>query len=920
MLLSAVLLALLATSASAVPHYPSQVRLLDDVALLEPAFTPDGQTAVFVGSTAPGRGFHTLYSLDLGDPSSQPVQLGDGLRNADDQGVEITADGRDVVYRGETFGGGLWSVPVDGSTAPVPLARGDDHLVSQFTLHPDGTHVVFMDAPDVPDTPYDLWVRRIDGADEPRRINSRQQERGGVHGFQLTPDGDHAVFSGDLENYGRDDVYAAPVFGDGDQARVHPVPPEDGFVTSWDVAGDHVLVLGDMRTRSDREVFSTPVDGSGPTTVLVPSDGRSQVSSIEPTPDGTRVVYVATAGGEQGNTAYVSPVHARSPRRLATLGNEGRFALDVLVTPDSQRAVLMTSPEPGRSEDLWSVRLDGRDGLVRLTDPGTLDALHLVMGRDVRVTPDSQRVLWARDNGLYVQRVGLFSAPVDRPGDQVLLSAGDRYLQPVAFEPSPDGTRVAFLARTESRDPDAPHHTPLFSAPVDRAGERVLVSEMAFTDETGGAFRPGFSPDSATLFYGGTLEDSTARSYASSVGQQVARQVTQLAVTSTGTSSARVTWDDPALGSRTTGFELDVSPSVPDTPTTLAATAREATLTDLQPDTTYTVTVRAANEAGTGAATSVEFVSTGDADPEDRPVDVVRLAGAGRYATASDIARHTHPDGADEVVLALGDDFPDALAAVPLAVASDAPLLLTDGEALPGPTAHALRELAPTRVTVVGGPAAVTDAVLDDVRAVTGAGIRRLSGPNRFATARAVADELPDARALFVATGLDFPDALAGGAVSDGAPLVLVAPDRVPPATSGLLRDRAVDRLVVLGGEAAVTGETLDDLADLSSTSPERIAGANRHETAASLARTRRQSTTAYVATGSAFPDALAGGPAAALEAAPVLLLAGDGTVPEATASALADMPNLDEVVVLGGTSAVPEAAVDALRRLLAGS
>lgn len=87
-----------------------------------------------------------------------------------------------------------------------------------------------------------------------------------------------------------------------------------------------------------------------------------------------------------------------------------------------------------------------------------------------------------------------------------------------------------------------------------------------------------------------------------------------------------------------------------------------------------------------------------------------RLAGSDRFATAAAIARFAFTEGADEVFLARADAFPDALAAGTLDVG---PLLLVPrcGD-LPPVTAHALRDLAATAVTALGGGAAVCQQML----------------------------------------------------------------------------------------------------------------------------------------------------------------------------------------------------------------
>ena len=100
------------------------------------------------------------------------------------------------------------------------------------------------------------------------------------------------------------------------------------------------------------------------------------------------------------------------------------------------------------------------------------------------------------------------------------------------------------------------------------------------------------------------------------------------------------------------------------------------------------------------------------AQDDDFTPEVVRLDGADRYATAAAIAAATFDD-ADDVLLASGENYPDALAASALAGVVDAPLLLTRTARLPAATADAIEALAPDTVHLLGGSAAVSDDVED---------------------------------------------------------------------------------------------------------------------------------------------------------------------------------------------------------------
>jgi len=65
------------------------------------------------------------------------------------------------------------------------------------------------------------------------------------------------------------------------------------------------------------------------------------------------------------------------------------------------------------------------------------------------------------------------------------------------------------------------------------------------------------------------------------------------------------------------------------------------------------------------------------------------------------VGQRFFPDS-PEVVLAVGDDFPDALAAGPFAAEIDAPLLLTQATSTPAATAAELARRQPGDRTFIG--------------------------------------------------------------------------------------------------------------------------------------------------------------------------------------------------------------------------
>ena len=185
---------------------------------------------------------------------------------------------------------------------------------------------------------------------------------------------------------------------------------------------------------------------------------------------------------------------------------------------------------------------------------------------------------------------------------------------------------------------------------------------------------------------------------------------------------------------------------------------------------------------------------------------------------------------------------------------------------------------------------------------ITGLGfvVHRLAGANRFATAVAVAGALGNPTTVFEATGLNFPDALAGGpaAIQAGAAILLTNGSIPAKETTAYLAAHAGGTHYALGGPAAAADPTAT-----------AISGTDRYETAAQVAQTFFHIPAVVgVATGVNFPDALAAGPDVASKDAPLLLVSPSGALPPGTTGQLLDYSQtLLRALVFGGTTSVAD-------------
>jgi putative cell wall-binding protein len=195
------------------------------------------------------------------------------------------------------------------------------------------------------------------------------------------------------------------------------------------------------------------------------------------------------------------------------------------------------------------------------------------------------------------------------------------------------------------------------------------------------------------------------------------------------------------------------------------------------------------------------------------PGGAVRVAGPDRYATAAAVSAATYPSGARIAYVVSGLGFADAVSAAPAAARDGGPILLVRDTVVPGATLAELVRLAPDRVVIVGGRGVVSDSVAAAIAAaIPDADVSRLAGSDRYVTSAAVAAGFsPGVAVVYVATGMDFPDALAAAAAAgaQGAPILLTRPTDLPAAVDWHLARLEPQRAVVAGGPMAVSDAVL---------------------------------------------------------------------------------------------------------------
>lgn len=227
---------------------------------------------------------------------------------------------------------------------------------------------------------------------------------------------------------------------------------------------------------------------------------------------------------------------------------------------------------------------------------------------------------------------------------------------------------------------------------------------------------------------------------------------------------------------------------------------------------------------GTGAVgTEVEKALT------DNKLNIERIAGKSRFETATKIAQKMQTLGGnkapEDVFFVYYNDFADALSVSTVAAIKDAPViyLMTDGELDSATSAYLASVKGKVKnAYVIGGTGVISDAMMKKAGDALGVKPTRVFGKNRFETCVAVNNNFKsvlNGDTICIATGLDFPDALAGGvfAAKNKAPLLLIngkaATLSLSDKQQSYLTTKAPKKLYVFGGTGVVPDSHIQTVA-----------------------------------------------------------------------------------------------------------
>ncbi len=298
-----------------------------------------------------------------------------------------------------------------------------------------------------------------------------------------------------------------------------------------------------------------------------------------------------------------------------------------------------------------------------------------------------------------------------------------------------------------------------------------------------------------------------------------------------------------------------------------------------------------------------------------------RLQGSDRYLTAAAISHKGWEQGND-VILASGENYTDALTGAVLAGMLDAPVLLTGKDGLNEAVLKEIKRLHAKNIYIIGGTGVVSASAETQLKEAYH--VQRLQGVDRYGTAAAVGEKIKEQNStaqnildtVILTTAQNYPDALAIApfAAQAGTPILFTAGENLNPVTKQALKDWGIQKVIIAGGTGAIGASVEDELRNSLQIKTERLSGTDRYGTALAIAKyfsPQGDYEGVVVATGESFADALAGASFAAQNSYPVLLT-GRTRMDKGVLDYIGDL-KLHKVYILGGEGAVSDQVKEAI-------
>ncbi len=185
---------------------------------------------------------------------------------------------------------------------------------------------------------------------------------------------------------------------------------------------------------------------------------------------------------------------------------------------------------------------------------------------------------------------------------------------------------------------------------------------------------------------------------------------------------------------------------------------------------------------------------------------IVRLGGKDRYQTNLKIIDKVNVKEGTTIVIANGENFPDALSISSIAAYKGYPIFITPSGSLPNEVEEKIKEIKPSKVYIVGGSSSISSSIEDKLKEIS-KDVVRIEGKDRYETSMNICKNFDEnLENLVIASGEAFPDALSGTALAAKfkAPIIITDGNNVSNLKE-YIKNKKFKKIIILGGEGAVS-------------------------------------------------------------------------------------------------------------------
>lgn len=302
--------------------------------------------------------------------------------------------------------------------------------------------------------------------------------------------------------------------------------------------------------------------------------------------------------------------------------------------------------------------------------------------------------------------------------------------------------------------------------------------------------------------------------------------------------------------------------------------------------------------------------------PQENKKEVTRIWGDRRIETSIAIAEKTKEGKAkhSSVILAVSNDFPDALSGGVLNGKYDAPIVLVNKSAdLSKLSLDYVKNNVDKNgnIIVLGGTGVIDDTIIKNLSQSGFKNIKRLGGSDRYATNLQIINNLNPAKGtpVIVSYSLDFPDALSISpiAAKNGYPIFLSRKD-IDKSTLDAIKKIAPSSIYIVGSSGVISSSTENQLKSITK-NVVRLGGSDRYKTSIAIAEHfNTDSPNVTIASSMDFPDALSGAYLAYKNDSSIIVVNSNNT---ALQKDFINKYKKYKINVLGGPGAVENSTID---------